>query len=139
VVAKIGLGANTPADAIYPNLHTDAEGRALSGDRRHTLHFAAGQLPPARAFWSLTLYDERQLLSANPLDRYALGDRDDLAYNADGSLDLYIQHEQPVDKTHQRNWLPAPQGHFNLFLRLYWPLPEVLEQHWLPPAIRTLP
>ncbi|WP_252272740.1 DUF1254 domain-containing protein [Pseudomonas subflava] len=139
LVAKIGLGANAPEDAIYPSLHTDAEGRPLSGERRYVLHFAAGQLPPARAFWSLTLYDERQLLSANPLDRYALGDRNDLHYNPDGSLDILVQHEAPTDEAQRRNWLPAPEGRFNLFLRLYWPEPEVLERRWLPPAIRTLP
>ncbi|WP_068830879.1 DUF1254 domain-containing protein [Pseudomonas sp. BMS12] len=136
LVAKLGLGANAPEDAIYPNLHTDNEGQPLSGQQRYVLHFASDQLPPARAFWSLTLYDERQLLSANPLDRYALGDRDDLHYNADGSLDLYIQHEQPADATRHSNWLPAPEGRFNLFLRLYWPQAEVLDRRWLPPAIR---
>jgi hypothetical protein len=139
VVAKIGLGANAPDDAIYPNLHVDAQGQPLSGQQRYVLHFAADRLPPARAFWSLTLYDERQLLSANPLNRYALGDRDDLHYNADGSLDIHIQHKPPTEETQRRNWLPAPQGPFNLFLRLYWPLPEVLEQRWLPPVIETLP
>ena len=139
LVAKLGLGANSPEDAIYPNLHTDAEGRPLAGDRRYVLHFAKDQLPPARAFWSLTLYNAAQFLSANPLNRYALGDRDDLHYNADGSLDLYIQHDQPAAADQRRNWLPAPEGRFNLFLRLYWPKVEVLERRWLPPTIRTLP
>ena len=139
LVAKIGLGANSPEDAIYPNLHTDTEDRPLAGNRRYVLHFAAGQLPLVRAFWSLTLYDERQLLSANPLDRYALGDRNDLHYNPDGSLDIFVQHQAPTDPAQHSNWLPAPEGRFNLFLRLYWPQAEVLERRWLPPAIRTLP
>ena len=137
LVAKIGLGANEPDDAIYPNLHVDEHGQPLSGQHRYVLHFAADQLPPARAFWSLTLYDERQLLSANPINRYSLGDRDDLHYNADGSLDLYIQNQQPLEAERRRNWLPAPLGPFNLFLRLYWPRPEVLEKRWLPPMIKT--
>ena len=136
LVAKLGLGANSPQDAIYPNLHSDPQGRPLSGAQSYVLHFAKDQLPPARAFWSLTLYDERQLLSANPLNRYALGDRDDLHYNADGSLDLYIQQDQPAAADQRRNWLPAPEGRFNLFLRLYWPQPEVLDGRWLPPAIQ---
>lgn len=136
LVAKLGLGANSPEDSIYPNLHSDSQGRPLSGEHRYVLHFAQDQLPPARAFWSLTLYNDAQFLSANPLNRYALGDRDDLHYNADGSLDLYIQHEQPTDTNQRRNWLPAPEGRFNLFLRLYWPQPEVLERRWLPPAIQ---
>lgn len=139
LVAKIGLGANSPEDAIYPNIRRDQAGNKLDGNHRYVLHFAKDQLPPARAFWSLTLYNAQQLLSDNPLDRYALGDRDDLRYNADGSLDLYIQHSQPADKDQQSNWLPAPDGNFNLFLRLYWPEPSVLDKQWLPPAIQKLP
>lgn len=136
LVAKLGLGANAPQDAIYPNLHQDPQGRPLSGEHRYVLHFARDQLPPVQAFWSLTLYDERQLLSANPLNRYALGDRDALRYNPDGSLDLYIQHQPPAEATRRGNWLPAPEGRFNLFLRLYWPQQEVLDRRWLPPAIQ---
>lgn len=138
LVAKLGLGANSPEDAIYPNLHTDPQGRPLSGEHRYVLHFAKDQLPPAKAFWSLTLYNAAQFLSANPLNCYALGDRDDLHYNADGSLDLYIQQHQPTDAAQRSNWLPAPEGRFNLFLRLYWPEPAVLEQRWLPPAIQVV-
>lgn len=137
LVAKLGFGANTPDDALYPNLHKDPQGRPLSGDQRYVLHFSRDQLPPARAFWSLTLYNAQQLLSANPLDRYALGDRDDLRYNDDGSLDLFIQHEPPAEVAQHSNWLPAPEGPFNLFLRLYWPKPEVLEKRWLPPVIQV--
>ncbi|QEY62897.1 DUF1254 domain-containing protein [Metapseudomonas lalkuanensis] len=138
LVAKLGLGANSPEDAIYPNLHQDPQGQTLRGDKRYLLHFAKDQLPPARAFWSLTLYNDRQLLSANPLDRYALGDRDPLRYNADGSLDLLVQRQPPDDEQLRANWLPAPDGRFNLFLRLYWPQPEALQRQWLPPQIRLV-
>ena len=66
------------------------------------LHFDKAQIPPVRAFWSLTMYDQRQLFAANPIDRYAIGDRDALKFNADGSLDLYIQRESPgTDKAVQ--------------------------------------
>ncbi|MDG9925116.1 MULTISPECIES: DUF1254 domain-containing protein [unclassified Pseudomonas] len=139
LVAKIGLGANLAADAIYPNLWKDQDGQPLNGNHRYVLHFAKGQLPPVRAFWSLTLYNARQFLADNPLDRYALGDRDDLHYNADGSLDLYIQREQPSEQERSSNWLPAPDGDFSLFLRLYWPEQAVLDKHWLPPIIQRLP
>ncbi|MGE8110974.1 DUF1254 domain-containing protein [Pseudomonas sp. NPDC086566] len=137
MVAKIGFGANTADDAIYPNLHQDSDGRPLNGARRYILHFPAEQLPPVKGFWSLTLYNDRQALSANELDRYALGDRDPLQFNRDGSLDLYIQHERPVDPQHVANWLPAPADGFNLFLRLYWPEPQVLDGRWLPPPIEV--
>jgi hypothetical protein len=55
------------------------------------------------------LYDERQLFTENPIDRYAIGDRNALKYNSDGSLDLYIQRESPgADK--ESNWLPTPKS-----------------------------
>lgn len=139
LVAKIGLGANLAADAIYPNLWKDKDGQPLNGNHRYVLHFAKDQLPPVRAFWSLTLYNAAQFLSDNPLNRYALGDRDDLHYNADGSLDFYIQHDRPTDPAQRINWLPAPQENFSLFLRLYWPEESVLNKQWLPPVIQRLP
>ena len=71
------------------------------------LHFDKDQIPPVRAFWSLTMYNERQFFAANPIDRYAIGDRDKLEFNADGSLDLYIQRDSP-GRTRRVNWLPAP-------------------------------
>ncbi|MEN0105490.1 MAG: DUF1254 domain-containing protein [Pseudomonas sp.] len=138
LVAKIGLGANLAADAIYPNLWKDQDGQALDGNHRYVLHFAKDQLPPVRAFWSLTLYNAAQFLSDNPLNRYALGDRDALHYNADGSLDFFIQHAEPQDPAQRANWLPAPQENFSLFLRLYWPEANVLDKRWLPPVIQRL-
>ena len=87
-----------------------------------------------RAFWSLTLYDEKHAFAANPLGRYALGDRDRLRRNRDGSLDLYIQHERPQG-ARVANWLPAPAGPFGL-MRLYWPKAEALDGNWMPPPVR---
>ena len=58
------------------------------------LHFNKDQVPPVRAFWSLTMHNERQL-AANPIDRFAICDRDKLVFNPDDSLDLYIQRESP--------------------------------------------
>jgi hypothetical protein len=70
---------------------------------------------------------------ANELDRFAIGDRDALEYNADGSLDLFIQADQPAGGS--ANWLPAPSGEYNLCLRLYYPKPAALEGSWMPPGV----
>jgi hypothetical protein len=138
-VAFTGIGANTVEDAVYPTGFTDADGKEFSSDNRYTLHFNKEQLPPVRAFWSLTMYNEKQLFAANPIDRYAIGDRDKLAFNPDGSLDLYIQRASP-GREEEPNWLPAPaSGPFTMNLRLYWPKADVLDGTWMPPAVRREP
>jgi hypothetical protein len=134
LVTLIGLGANLAEDAVYPMANVDGDGKALSGANRYVIHFPAGELPPANAFWSVTMYDDNQFLVHNPLDRFALGDRDPLRFNADQSLDLYIQTAAPgPDK--QANWLPAPKGGFNVILRIYHPKAAVLDGTWEPPPI----
>jgi hypothetical protein len=136
-VALFGLGANLPEDAVYPHTVVDSGGRPLTGAHRYVLHFAPGQTPPAHAFWSLTLYNERQYFATNPLGRYALGDRDPVTFNRDGSLDLRLQHDSPGQRA-EPNWLPAPAGPFSLVLRVYWPKRELLDGTWTPPAVRRV-
>ncbi|MGH8435938.1 MAG: DUF1254 domain-containing protein [Pseudomonas sp.] len=130
---------NDPAEALYPIALQDAEGQPLSGNRAYRLHFAAGQLPPVDSFWSLTMYDaQTQLLSANPLNRYSLGDRSpSLTYDADGGLTLLIQNGAPA-QAQQGNWLPAPKGRFNMILRLYLPQQKALQGTYQLPAILPL-
>jgi hypothetical protein len=137
VVALIGLGANLAADAIYPYTEVDGEGRPLSGSRRYVLHFAKGQTPPVEAFWSVTMYNSDHFFVANPINRYAIGDRDALRFNPDGSLDLFLQHQSP-GKEKESNWLPAPAGNFNLIMRMYWPKPEVLNGAYKIPAVEPV-
>lgn len=136
-VAHLGLGANPAEDAVYPLNLADADGAPLDGDNDYVLHFAADELPPVGAFWSVTMYDADGFQSANELDRFAIGDRDDLVYNADGSLDILIQHEDPGAER-VANWLPAPRGRLGVTMRLYEPAPHVLIGGWNPPPIRRV-
>ena len=134
-IAMIGLGANPEADAVYPLLMTDSDGNPLDGAHDYVLHFDADRLPPADAFWSVTMYDNDGFTVPNEIDRCALGDRDNLTYNPDGSLDLYIQHENPgPDKV--SNWLPAPRGTLGITMRLYEPRPNVFSREWTAPPVR---
>ena len=138
VVAMVGLGANLPADAMYPNTRVDSQGRQLQGDHQYRLHFAADQLPPVKAFWSLTAYGADEFLIANPLSRYALGDRDPLQFNPDGSLDLWVQANSP-GPARQSNWLPVKAGEsFLLNARLYWPKDAALNGQWGMPAVERV-
>jgi hypothetical protein len=137
VVAMVGLGANSAEDAVYPLLLADADGNPLTGNDDYVLHFDRDTLPPVNAFWSVTMYDDQGFQAANFLNRFAIGDRDPLQYNADGSLDLYIQHTSPgPDK--EANWLPAPDGPLGVTMRLYSPQTPVLNGTWAPPPVRRV-
>jgi hypothetical protein len=138
IIAMIGLGANQLDDAIYPLNTSDADGNPLSGEHKYVLHFDKQELPPVNAFWSVTMYDEQGFQVANPINRFAIGDRDNLKYNADGSLDLYFQHENPgADK--ESNLLPSPpSGTLGVTMRVYAPKAPALDGSWNPPAIKRL-
>jgi hypothetical protein len=135
IVSLVGLGANLPEDAVYPLNIGDVDGNPLTGANQYVLHFGKNEIPPAKAFWSVTLYDKEGFPTANDLKRNAIGDRDALQLNADGSLDLHIQHKSP-GAGKESNWLPAPTGDFNLAMRVYSPKGQVIYGRWTPPAVR---
>jgi hypothetical protein len=137
IIAMTGLGANLPEDAIYPAIVADADGKRLVGDNSYLLHFNKSQLPPVEAYWSITMYDGDGFQVANPLNRFSLQSGDNLSYNADGSLDIYLQNDSPgPDK--EPNWLPAPEGPMSILMRLYAPKIEVLNGSWSPPPVRRV-
>jgi DNA sulfur modification protein DndE len=137
MIAAVGLGANLPQDAVYPLTKVDSDGKPLDGAHRYVLHFPPGQTPPAKGFWSLTMYNSELFFVANPLNRYTLSSRSKFKYNRDGSLDLYAQKDSP-GKDKESNWLPAPADKFVLILRLYWPKESVLNGVWKPPAVQRV-
>lgn len=136
IIARVGLGANQPEDAIYPLCVHDADGKPLDGAHAYVVHFEKSELPPVGAFWSITMYDAQGFQVANPIDRFAIGDRDALKYNADGSLDILIQSDSPgTDR--ESNWLPAPKsGVLGMTMRLYAPKPQALDGRWNPPVVK---
>ena len=137
IAARVGLWGNHGYEANYLQTFVDDRGEELVGSRRYVLHF--DEQPPVDAFWSITMYDVPDFyLSANPIDRYSIGDRTPgLNYNEDGSLDIYIQHEEPA-ADRRANWLPAPAGAFRPILRQYQPLPEALDGTWVVPPINRI-
>lgn len=139
-ITAIGLGANRPQDAVYPTSEVDADGKPYSGTNKYVLHFPKGETPPVDAFWSITMYNGDYFFVDNPLNKYTVSPRNDLKYNADGSLDLYIQNESP-GKDKEANWLPAPKDKFILMMRLYWPKekqPSIIDGTWTPPAVKAV-
>ena len=129
-IALIGLGGIWPIDILYPTAFLDADDQPFDAANRYVLHFEKGQLPPAKATWSVSMYDPDGFYVPNKLDRYHLAAWMPLKYNDDGSLDIYIQATSPgPDK--EANWLPAPKsGTFNLVTRIFWPEQPALDRSW---------
>lgn len=135
LVTAIGLGANRPEDAIYPTSETDISGQPYSGANKYVMHFAKGQMPPVNGFWSLTMYDAQYFFVENPLNRYTLSERNKLTTNPDGSVDLFIQKDNPGG-VKESNWLPAPDNKFILMTRFYWPKEALLDGSWKTPGVQ---
>ncbi len=125
---------NLPQEAVYWTSTVDSAGHTLSGTHDYVMHFGPGGLPPNDAFWSLTMTIAPGHLVANPINRYSLGDRSGLVPNSDGSIDIYIQRAVPVG--HETNWLPSPNGDFELWLRAYQPGAPILDgSYHVPPVV----
>jgi hypothetical protein len=138
-ITAIGLGANRPQDAVYPTSQKDADGHKYNGANKYVMHFPKGQLPPAKGFWSVTMYNSAYFFVSNPINRYSISPRQDLKSNPDGSTDIYIQKDSPgQDK--EANWLPAPEGDFILMMRMYWPEetnPSIIDGSWKVPPVKV--
>lgn len=136
--AMKGLGALRADEAVYAMADFDADGERLNGQHRYELRFAPGTLPPAEAFWSVSLYGEDRYFTANDIGRYAVGDRTPgLRTEPDGTLVIPIGHARPADEA-AANWLPAPDGPFYLILRLYHPSAGFMAGQYTIPAVRRI-
>ena len=129
---------NRPAETQYFYTDGDVTGAPLAGSRSYRVTFAAGQTPPVNGFWSLTLYNDKHLFNPNPLNRYSLGTKNkNLVTNPDGSLTIYAGAKSP-GPDRESNWLPAPDGHFSLYIRAYWGKQGILDGSWKPPAVEAI-
>jgi hypothetical protein len=140
--AMAGWGGNDAIEAFYPIAREDASGEPFDGAHRYQITFTT--LPPAKAFWSVTMYDTSYdgtagYLVENPISRYLINSTTEgLVYGEDDSLTIYIQHEQPTNTTEKANWLPAPEGLFYLTMRIYWPEQAALDGTWRPPLVKRI-
>jgi hypothetical protein len=138
-VAVGGLAALPPEEAMYMRAEGDLPRALFDGARAWRLHIPADRQIPVDSFWSLSLYEATEdgqfFFTRNDLSRFAIGDRTPgLAYNPDGSLDIWIGAASPGTER-ESNWLPAPEGPFALFMRAYLPRPELRDGRWrLPPV-----
>lgn len=134
-VAKSNIFVNPPTETKYFYQDLDSEGQRLSGENSYRITFPAGQLPPTKGYWSLTLYNDSHVLHPNAWDRHSVGvSTPRIRSAADGSVTVFVQPDPPSSEW-QENWLPAPAGKFSLYLRVYWPEEEVITGRWSPPAV----
>jgi hypothetical protein len=132
VRAYAALGAPEREDMLAFTCQHDSLGEPLSGACSYAMHFPRSGLPPVEAFWWLSAQP-----AAAAIGRQGVGDRNDLVLNRDGSLDILIQSAPPAPRQIP-NWLPSPEGHFSLSIRLHWPRTPALSGHWrMPPVERT--
>lgn len=136
--AKSNMFENRPNETQYFYTDFDNSGAPLNGSHRYEVTFAKGEEPPVQGFWSLTLYNQHHLFSANTLNRYSLGTKNkDLKRNADGSLTLYVGPTSP-GKDNESNWLPSPKEPISLYIRAYWGKQPILDGSWKPPVIKKV-
>jgi DNA sulfur modification protein DndE len=133
-----GLGQNFQEDAVYIWLNQDLQGNKLDGNQRYVVRFEPGQLPPARAFWSVTLYDKNFFLAKDmPMDRHVLNNNSGMKLGTDGSMEIYLQADSPgADK--ESNWLPVPRDEFFAILGIYWGEERLFNGQWKEPPVRLV-
>jgi hypothetical protein len=133
--ARANIFVNPRREAAYFGQEYDSTKKRLNGANSYRVTFPKGQLPPVDGFWSLTLYDADHFFAPNEINRFSLGTKNkDLVYGDDGSLTIYVQNKRPSsDKA--ANWLPAPKGEFELFIRAYSPKAEIMDNKWSPPPV----
>lgn len=138
----VGIYANDKAEAFYPIAYVDADNDVLDGSKHnYQVHFNKADIPPAKYFWSITLYNKQAdgvagYMVKNPIDRFLINSTTEgLVYDKDGGFTVYIQPEMPSNSDQQANWLPAPKEPFYLVLRVYGPEQAAMDGSWAPPAI----
>lgn len=136
--ARSNMFDNRPNETQYFYTDGASDGKQLDGKNSYAITFPAGQLPPVKGFWSMTLYNAHHFFNPNELNRYSLGTKNkELKKNADGSLTLYAGAKSPgADK--ESNWLPAPNGTFSLYIRAYWGKQAILDGSWKPPVVKRM-
>ncbi|MNF58187.1 hypothetical protein D3C84_397360 [compost metagenome] len=140
----VGIYGNDKIEAFYPVAYIDKEGQTLNGKtNKYKIHFSKDEIPPAKYFWSITMYDKSAdgtggYLIKNPINRFLINSTTEgLTYDKDGGLTIYIQNQKP-DKLLESNWLPAPAEEFYLMARIYGPKEAALNGKWSPPAIEKV-
>ncbi len=132
VIGPIGLPLE---EATYPNVAT-TDGSAMNAQNDYVIRMTKEEMPPATAFWSMTLYDSKNgFFIPNDHKKYSVGENSGMKINADGGIDVYVAAKQP-EGVPAENWLPINRQDENLdiILRIYVPDLEKLKSWSAPKA-----
>ena len=135
VTGPIGLPAR---EAVYPAIDT-AEGESMNALHDYVIRMSEGAMPPAKAFWSITLYDTANgFFIPNPRKKYSVGANAGMKLDPDGGIAVYIAAEQP-EGVPEENWLPIERKDLAIdaILRIYVPDLEAM-QSWEAPVAERL-
>lgn len=142
VIAMLGIGAVSSEQAIFALTRTDQNMQPLNGSGHYIMHI--GEMPPVTEGWSITVYDTNGVLIRNPINRYQFNNSSDLTRNADGSVDIFFQTDQPETVGEAQNWLPVAKDQgFQVIFRLLAPEQNSIdgildESGWQPPALSSV-
>lgn len=132
IAASMGLYGNTKEEAVYTGSMVDVDEKPLNGNNNYVLRFSKEELPKAKYFWSITLYNlPKRFLVPNPINRYSIGQKTKgLKYESNGDLIVYLYSTSP-GKDKESNWLPTPKNeNFNFIMRIYGPGADAINGSW---------
>jgi hypothetical protein len=135
VIGPIGL---TAVEAEYPPIQT-ADGKKFNAMHDYVIRMTKDQLPPAKAFWSVTLYDLKNgFFIPNDRKKYSVGDNAGMKLNKDGGIAIYIAAKKP-DGVPDENWLPINRKDEDLSVNLRIYVPDVQKMKtWKAPKAKML-
>ena len=135
VIGPIGLPAT---EAIYPPVATD-DGQPMNAQHDYVIRMTKDQMPPVKAFWSMTLYDSANgFFIPNDHKKYSVGENGGMEFNAEGGIEVYVAAEKP-EGVPEENWLPINRQDetLDVILRLYMPDLEKYKA-WTPPKAEKI-
>ncbi|MAG29857.1 MAG: hypothetical protein CL908_03065 [Deltaproteobacteria bacterium] len=131
-IGPVGLPAN---QAMYPWIGT-SDGKPTNARNDYVIRMTEAELPPAIAFWSVTLYDaEHGFFIPNEANKYSVGHSGGMKLNASGGIEIHIAAEQPKGVPAE-NWLPIPREDLDLhfIMRVFQPDLEKMKTWTAPKA-----
>ncbi|MGK7899646.1 MAG: DUF1214 domain-containing protein [Xenococcus sp. (in: cyanobacteria)] len=132
IIGPIGV---PPEEALYPQVST-TDGHQMNAQHDYVIRMSKDELPPANAFWSLTLYDMKDgFFIPNDRKKYSVGENAGMQLNEDGGIEIYIAAEQP-EGVPAENWLPIHRRNeaLGIQFRVYVPDLEKMKTWTAPKA-----